>query len=147
MKLLVVRIAGGKISVANEAISQIGSGIAVFAGIAKGDGEAALIAMADKVVNLRIFEDEDGKLAYSVKDKNYSILCIPNFTLCANTQKGRRPSFDQSMPYTEAEKMFDKFVLILKSYGLTVEEGVFGAYMDIGLDFNGPVNIILDSSE
>lgn len=146
MKILVVRVKRGSITIDTEAISSIEKGIAIFVGLEKKDDPSILPAMAEKVVNLRIFEDKDEKLAYSVKDKNYSILCIPNFTLCANTEKGRRPSFENSLPYKEAEKLFDDFVLVLKSYGIDVEEGVFGAYMDIKLDIDGPVNIILDSN-
>jgi len=147
MKLLIARITKGQVAVAEEAIGSVSKGIALFVGIAKGDTQAILKEMAEKVINLRIFEDEAGKLAYSLKDKGYSVLCIPNFTLCARTDSGRRPSFDDSLPYAEAEEMFDDFVLVLKSYGVTVEAGLFGAYMDIGLQLNGPVNIILDSNK
>lgn len=147
MKLVLARITKGQVAVASETIGSISKGIALFVGFAKGDTEGTLKAMAEKVINLRIFEDEAGKLAYSVKEKGYSILSIPNFTLCARIDSGRRPSFDDSLAYAEAEKMFDDFVLTLKSYGVTVEEGVFGAYMDIGLELNGPVNIILDSNK
>ena len=145
MKVLVARINKGEILVAQEVVSSCLKGLAVFVGIEKGDNKQTLELTAEKIINLRIFEDQNGKLAYSVKDKTYSILCVPNFTLCACTNKGNRPSFDNSLAYTEAEKIFDDFVLVLKSYGLTVDDGVFGAYMDIKLDLDGPVNIILDS--
>jgi D-tyrosyl-tRNA(Tyr) deacylase len=147
MKVLVVRIAKGEVYVAEECVASIKKGIAVFVGIDKTDTHSNLAVLAEKIVNLRIFEDEEEKLAYSVKDKGYSTLCIPNFTLCANTAKGRRPSFEDCMPYEEANKLFDDFVMLLKSYGVNVEEGVFGAYMDIRLSVDGPVNIILESDK
>ncbi|MBU1113142.1 MAG: D-tyrosyl-tRNA(Tyr) deacylase [Candidatus Omnitrophica bacterium] len=147
MKVIVARITNGQIKVAEETVSSIAKGIAVFIGFKKGDKPVDLSSMAEKIVNLRIFEDEAGKLAYSTIDKGYSILAIPNFTLNAVTSRGRRPSFDDSLAYTEAEKFFDAFVLALKAYGLTIEEGVFGAHMDIQLDFDGPVNIILENEK
>jgi D-tyrosyl-tRNA(Tyr) deacylase len=147
MKVLVARINKGQIIVAEEVVSSCLKGLAVFVSFEKEDFKIDLKTMAEKVINLRIFEDQEGKLAYSVKDKAYSILAIPNFTLCADTDKGRRPSFDNSLAYKEAEKLFDDFVVTLKSYGLTVDEGVFGAYMDIKLDLDGPVNIILESKK
>jgi D-tyrosyl-tRNA(Tyr) deacylase len=100
--------------------------------------------MAEKVLNLRIFENEEGKLNYSVKDRGYQILCISNFTLCANTEKGRRPSFENSMSRQEANKYYQDFVCVLKSQGVGVEAGVFGEHMDISLDLDGPVNIMLE---
>ncbi|MCF7908691.1 MAG: D-tyrosyl-tRNA(Tyr) deacylase [Candidatus Omnitrophica bacterium] len=147
MKVFVARVTEGKIVVADEPIGSILKGISVFVGFENGDTEENLSAMAEKVVNLRIFEDNQGKLAYSAKDKGYAILAIPNFTLCASADKGRRPSFDNSMPYQLAEKFFDDFVLVLKTYGLEVEEGVFGAHMNINLGLDGPVNIVLDSKK
>jgi len=145
MKVLLARIKRGKIVVEEETVALVGQGIALFVGIAKDDTQQDLELMADKVSNLRIFEDEKGKLNYSVSDKQYEILCIPNFTLCADAAKGRRPSFESSMPRDKAGELFDSLVLILKSKGIDVQTGVFGVYMDIQLDMDGPVNIILDS--
>jgi D-tyrosyl-tRNA(Tyr) deacylase len=117
--------------------------LALFVGIERDDTQATLAAMTEKILTLRIFEDEEGKLNYSVKDKNFQILCIPNFTLCANTDKGRRPSFERSMPRHQASEFYQRFVGILKSTGLEVGEGVFGEHMDISLELDGPVNIVL----
>ena len=147
MKVLVARVKKGEVVVAQEVVSFIGKGLTLFAAIEKDDDHLILEEMAEKIVNLRIFEDEDGKMNYSARDKDYQILCIPNFTLCANTEGGRRPSFENSMPYVQANKLFDDFILILKSKGINVEAGVFGAYMDIRLDLNGPVNIMLESDK
>ncbi len=145
MKALVSRINKGEITVEGKAVSCIEKGIALFVAVEKDDGNSLLVSMADKVANLRIFEDERGKMHYSVKDKNYQILCISNFTLCANTDKGRRPSFEDSMAPEEANKIFQDFVLVLKSKGMDVKTGIFGAHMDISLEMDGPVNIILQA--
>jgi len=147
MKALVVRISKGKVLVEGKTVSSIEKGIALFAGIEKEDSPASLEEIAQKVVNLRIFENEEGKMHYCLKDKNYEILCISNFTLCANTQKGRRPSFEKSMPKEEADKMFEDFLLLLRSRGLKVQGGVFGSHMDIQLELDGPVNIVLESNK
>ena len=146
MRLFVAKISKGEIAVEGKVISAIGKGIALFVGLEEGDDNSNLVAMADKVTNLRIFEDERGKMHYSVKDKNYQILCIPNFTLCANTDKGRRPSFESSMAPDAADKLFADFVLLLQSKQVDVKTGTFGAHMDIRLDMDGPVNITLESS-
>ncbi len=145
MKALVVRVHRGELKVEDDVISSIGSGIAVFVGIEKDDTTEQMVKMAEKVVNMRIFENESGKMNFSVKDKNYDIMCIPNFTLCANTEGGRRPSFDHALAPAQAEGMYDDFIGFLKSYGVEVKGGVFGAHMDIQLDLNGPVNIILQA--
>ena len=147
MKALVARINKGSVVVEGQTVSSVGKGLAVFVGVEKGDDYAALEDIAYKIVHMRLFENEEGKLDYSVHDKKYQILCISNFTLCANTDKGRRPSFEQSMLKEEADKLFNDFVLFLKARDIDVQTGVFGEHMDINLDFDGPVNIILDSKK
>lgn len=147
MKALVVRVNNAGVKVEDNTISSIDKGLALFVGLERGDGDNALTAMAQRIANLRIFENEAGKMHYSVKDKSYPILCVSNFTLCANTTKGRRPSFEDSMPPEDANKLFNDFVLILKSYGIDVRTGKFGAHMDIQLDLDGPVNIMLNTKE
>ena len=82
---------------------------------------------------------------YSVKDKNYQVLCIPNFTLCADTDKGRRPSFESSLPPPAAKKIFDDFVMVLRAKEIDVQAGIFGAHMEIDLEMDGPVNVLLES--
>ena len=144
MKALVVRVNRAEVLVADEVFSSIEKGIALFVGIEKDDDDSLLENMAEKIVNLRIFENEEGKLDYSVKDKNYPILCISNFTLSAHTEKGRRPSFEKAMPKGEANKLFENFILLLKARGIDIQTGAFGEHMDIRLDLDGPVNIILE---
>jgi len=147
MKVLVVRIHKGRVLVGGEEFSSTGKGIAVFVGLDKNDCDSTALSMVDRVVNLRIFEDESGKMEYSAKDKNYQILCIPNFTLCANTSKGRRPSFENSKSRQDAKDCYNRFVMVLKSKGVDTRNGEFGKHMDIDLELDGPVNIFLDSKE
>lgn len=147
MKVLVVRIKKGEVIVAGKTVSFVDKGLAVFVGIEKGDSHLILNDMAEKVVNIRVFEGQDGKMNYSVKDKRYQILCVPNFTLCADAERGRRPSFDKAMPYEQANKLFDNFITMLLARGVAAESGLFGTYMDIQLDLDGPVNIILESDK
>lgn len=145
MKVVVVRVTGGKVVVEGDTVSTINKGLALFLGIEKDDTPSALVTLADKIVNLRIFENPEGKLSYSIKEKGYQILCIPNFTLCASTDKGRRPSFENSMPREEANKYFEEFVLILRAKGVNVQTGIFGKHMEINLNLDGPVNIVLEA--
>jgi D-tyrosyl-tRNA(Tyr) deacylase len=143
MKLLVTRVNSAKVVVGGKVIGSIGFGLVVFVGIEKNDTRELFYAIAEKIVHLRIFDDEEGKFNYSLHDKNYPVLCVSNFTLCAATGKGRRPSFDSAMDKALAEQLFPDFVEALREKGLAVEIGSFGAHMDIDLNLNGPVNIIL----
>ena len=145
MKVLVVRINRGTVFVDSKPVSSAGCGLALFVGIDKEDNSKLLASMAEKVVNFRIFEDEQGKMNLSLKDKKYGIICISNFTLCANSDRGRRPSFENAMAPDEANNLFEVFVLMIKSKGIDVKTGEFGKYMNIDLEMNGPVNILLSS--
>ncbi len=144
MKAIVLRVTEGKVFVKEKRVAQIGEGLAVFLGIENKDSEEDLKKMVDKVVNLRIFEDENKKLKYSLKDKNYSLLCIPNFSLCASVKKGRRPSFENVKPKEKAGIFFEKFISLLRKEGINVESGVFAEFMKIDLKLNGPLNIIIE---
>lgn len=143
MKLLVTRIKKGKVKVGGEVKASVDEGLAVFAGIEAGDTETELLQAVKKIINLRVFEDGFGRITGSVKDNKRSILCVPNFTLCASTKKGRRPSFEAAMEPPEAKKMFTKLVAQLKKNFPRVKAGIFGAHMDISLELDGPVNITL----
>jgi D-tyrosyl-tRNA(Tyr) deacylase len=144
MKAVVIRVNKTEVLVDGGVVSSIGKGMTVLVGLEKGDDKNALEEMAQKIVNLRIFEDDDGKLNYSVKDKNYAICCVSNFTLCANTSKGRRPSFEMSMPKEEANKFFEDFLVLLRARNIEVKTGAFGEHMDIRMEMDGPVNIPLE---
>ncbi|MCF7873999.1 MAG: D-tyrosyl-tRNA(Tyr) deacylase [Candidatus Omnitrophica bacterium] len=144
MKVLINRINKGKVEVAKEVIASIDKGLAVFVGIEAGNTESNLVTAAKKIVNIRIFEDKTGKMSRSVKQAGLPVLCIPNFTLCASTEKGRRPSFEKAMKPEKAKKLFDKFLNLLHNELDNIQSGIFGAHMDIKLELDGPVNIILE---
>lgn len=146
MKAILLRVSKASLSVTdeNKDLCSIGKGIVVFVGIDKKDNDTTLENLAEKIVNFRIFEDENGKLNYSLKDKNYEILCVPNFTLCANINKGRRPSFENVMPQEQARKLFENLIILLKARELAVKSGEFGKTMLINTECDGPVNIIIE---
>jgi len=144
MRAVIVRINKGRVFVKDKLIAHIDKGMAVFLGIAKKDKREDLKKMVDKVLNLRIFEDNEGKLKYSLKEKNYSLLCIPNFSLCASLEKGRRPSFEEVKSKEEARSFFEEFVILAEKEGINVKKGIFGEYMKIDLEIEGPLNIIID---
>tara|TARA_B100000315_G_C14588233_1_gene594301 strand:- start:2317 stop:2763 length:447 start_codon:yes stop_codon:yes gene_type:complete len=145
MKILLSKINQGSVKVDSATVSSCNRGLVLFVGIEKGDNDLVAKEMANKVINLRIFANDKAKMDYSLKDLNLELLCIPNFTLCARTSRGRRPSFDDTMAPIEASSLFDEFVQCLLNYGVVVKKGSFGKHMDIDLSLNGPVNIILDS--
>jgi len=145
MKVLVVRVHKGEIFVEGKRLSAIDRGLVIFVSLEKGDSGAKLDEMAERVINLRIFENQEGKMHNSLKDKSYELLCISNFTLSANTGKGRRPSFEDALGPQEASKLFADFVSVLKSKGIAIQTGAFGKHMDINLALDGPVNILLES--
>jgi len=147
MKVLVVRVHKGEVFIEGKRLSAIDRGLAIFVSLEKGDSSAKLDQMAKRVINLRIFENEEGKMHYSLKDKSYELLCISNFTLSANTSKGRRPCFEDALNPQEANKLFADFVSILKSKGVVVASGAFGKHMDINLALDGPVNILLERED
>jgi len=145
MKVLITKVSSAKVSVKGKEVSSIGKGLIVFAGLEKGDTLKVLEDMVSKIVGLRVFEGDNNKMSLSLKDKKYQLLCISNFTLCANILKGRRPSFEGAMPKDKAGKYFKDFVKFLKAKDISVEEGTFGEMMDISLEMTGPVNITLGS--
>ena len=144
MKVLVMRVHKGEVFLKDSKSSVINKGLTIFVSLEKGDSSAKLERIAEKVINLRIFENQEGKLDYSLKDKKYQILCISNFTLAANTSKGRRPSFEDALDLQEASRLFTDFVSILESKGVAIATGAFGEHMDINLSLDGPVNILLE---
>lgn len=147
MKILITRVNSACLLVEKEIVSSINKGAVVFAGIENNDTALALESAARKIANLRIFENQAGKFHYSLKDKNYDILCVPNFTLCADTNGGRRPSFEQAMAPEGAKELFGRFICAFESLGLTVRSGIFGKHMDIKIELDGPVNIVLSGIE
>ncbi|MBT6068123.1 D-tyrosyl-tRNA(Tyr) deacylase [Candidatus Peregrinibacteria bacterium] len=157
MKALIQHVREARVEVEGKIVGQIGRGFLVFLGIMADDTEEDMDFLIDKITNLRLFkhfdeeaDDGKGKENYfdkSILDKNHEILVVSQFTLCANTNKGRRPSFDKAAPPDQAKEMYNKFVQKLKTTGLTVAEGEFQAMMNVHLVNEGPITIQLDSKE
>lgn len=145
MRLLVQRIKGAKVSVDGEVVGEAARGLCLFLGIAVGDSPASADFLAAKVVELRIFEDESGKLNRSVKDIAGEILVVSEFTLYGDAAKGRRPSFSRAAPPEEARRLYDYFVARLAASGLRVATGRFQTHMDVSLVNDGPVTLMLEN--
>lgn len=147
MKALIQRVLEASVYVDKELISCINKGFLVFLGIGKEDDDKDVSYLVKKLVNLRIFEDENNKLNYSIKSVNGEILVVSQFTLYADCRKGNRPSFENAMKPEEAYKLYEKFIKEIIKEGLNVKTGVFGASMRVQLVNDGPVTIILDSKK
>lgn len=145
MKVVLQRSKKAACRVGDEVTGEISSGLVLFVGIHGEDTEKDLAWMAEKVSNLRVFEDEVGKMNRSVLDEGGHVLSIPQFTLYGNTQKGRRPNFMEAAPPEQAKAYYLQFNELLAEQSVHVETGVFGADMDISLTNDGPVTLILDS--
>lgn len=147
MKVLIQRVEEARLSVKEGELKFIGGiqrGLLVFVGIESEDTATKFYSLADKILNLRIFDDARGKLNYSLKDENLEIMLVPNFTLCASLNKGLRPSFERAAPFQEAKESFSLLVKIFKDRGIKCVEGIFGAQMIIEAKNYGPVNIVLE---
>jgi D-aminoacyl-tRNA deacylase len=145
MRAVIQRVNGASVSVGEEIVSQIGMGLLVLLGIARGDSSAEAILLAEKVAAMRIFPDEHGRFNRSALDAGGAALVVSQFTLYADTRRGRRPSFSDAAPPETAAPLVEDFATALRRQGLTVATGVFGAYMRVALVNDGPVTIILDS--
>ena len=149
MKVVLQRVRRASVKVFDQSClegnrtGEIGHGLVLLAGFRPGDNVAALAKMAKKILELRIFEDEDGKMNRSVADLRGDLLVVSQFTLYGDTRKGRRPSFTGAMPPEEAEPMYRRLVQLLSESGLTVASGVFGAKMEVEIINDGPVTILL----
>ena len=147
MKVVLQRVSEAMVTVEGRIAGRIGRGLMLLVGVGQEDTERDLEWMADKLAGLRIFEDDAGKMNLSVEDVEGAVLSVSQFTLYGDCRKGRRPSFmDAARPET-AEKLYDQFNERLRSKGLRVETGVFGAMMDVSLVNDGPVTLILDSRQ
>jgi D-tyrosyl-tRNA(Tyr) deacylase len=139
------RVKYASVSVDGERISEIGPGLLLLVGVAKGDGKATAHWLAEKVAGLRVFADADGKMNLDVREVGGSILAVSQFTLLADSRKGKRPSFANAAPPEEAEPLFDYFCEKLRAAGVkSVGTGSFGAMMDVELFNYGPVTIVLE---
>ena len=147
MKVLLQRVTGASVSVAGEVVGRIGRGLVVFVGVANEDTERDAQYLAQKAVNVRIFADKEGKFNLSALDIKGELLLVSQFTLMADTRKGRRPSFVEAAPPVRAEELFNYFVEQAGATGLKVETGRFQQYMQVEIHNDGPVTILLDSRE
>jgi D-aminoacyl-tRNA deacylase len=144
MKLVIQRVQHAKVVVAGDMISEIGKGMLILAGVSKKDEESVVKWLANKLLNLRIFEDEAGKMNLSIKDINGEILLVSQFTLYGDCTRGRRPGFDKAALPKIAEQLFEQLYLEIKNSGINVKKGIFGANMKVSLLNDGPVTFILE---
>ena len=147
MKALVQRVARASVSVAVEEVGKIGRGLVVLVGVAAGDKEEDAQYLVPKITNLRIFADEQGKFNLSALDIGGELLLVSQFTLLADTKKGRRPSFVGAAPPDRAEELFQHFVELARASGLKVATGRFQQYMQVEIYNDGPVTLLLDSRD
>jgi len=144
MKIVIQRVSSASVRVSEEIIGQIDKGLLLFAGFHKNDIEEDLRWVCNKIIKLRIFEDEEGKMNRSVREVGGGLLVVSQFTLYGNAKKGTRPSFTEAASPDIAEPMYNKMIDILKESGLQTESGKFAAMMDVKLVNSGPVTIILE---
>jgi D-aminoacyl-tRNA deacylase len=144
VRAVVQRVAEARVRVADEVVGEVGPGLCVLLGVARGDEPADAERLAGRVARLRIFENDDGKFDRSVLDTAGAVLVVSQFTLIADTAKGNRPSFTEAAPPAEAERLYESFCGALRELGVPVETGVFGARMRVELVNDGPVTIVLD---
>ena len=145
MRVVLQRSKEASVTVADEVVGKINSGLVLLVGITHEDTNEDVEYVADKIVNLRIFEDESGKMNHSLKDKEGEILSISQFTLYGDCKKGRRPNFMDAAKPDIAKERYDYFNQVLRDKGMHVETGTFGAMMDVSLTNDGPVTLIVES--
>jgi len=145
MRLVIQRVSNAHVIVADEIVGQIGAGLCVFLGVGKNDSEKNADSLAEKMSNLRIFEDDQGKMNRSVRDVGGEILVVSQFTLYGDCTKGNRPSFTEAAPATEAERLYVYFADRLRAVDLRVATGRFQAKMAVSLTNDGPVTFILEA--
>ncbi len=147
MRAVVQRVSEASVSVDGEIVSRIGKGLLILLGVGADDTESDAEYLADKIANLRIFEDEKGKMNLSVLDVGGEAMVVSQFTLYGDCRKGRRPSFTQAAKPDKAQALYSYFILRLREEGVPTREGVFQAHMKVNLTNDGPVTILLDSGK
>lgn len=144
MRVLLQRVSSGKVTVKDQAIAQIGKGLVVLLGVGHEDGEEQAAFLAEKIAHLRIFEDETGKTNLSVLEVGGEAIVVSQFTLYADTRKGRRPSFTDAALPAHAEPLVERFAALLRAQGVPTQTGQFGAHMLVEIHNDGPVTIWLE---
>lgn len=144
MKALIQRVKRASVTIERKLYSKIDEGLLVFLGVQKGDTQENADKLAQKLVNLRIFEDENEKMNLSLKDVNGQILVVSQFTLCGDCKKGTRPSFDNAELPQKANQLYEYFVTQIKAQGIETQTGSFGAMMEVELINDGPVTFMIE---
>ena len=147
MRALLQRVTHASVTVDEQVVGQIGTGLLVLLGVGQDDSEAQVKTLADKIVHMRIFGDDEGKMNRSLLDIGGELLVVSQFTLYADIRRGRRPSFTGAAPPSLAEPLVERFKEAVAAYGLRVADGIFGAHMQVELLNDGPVTIWLDSEQ
>ncbi len=147
MRALIQRVAGASVTVGGSPVGQIGPGLVVLLGVSEEDTEADAQYLVDKTVNLRIFADEQNRFNRSALDTGAELLLVSQFTLYADTRKGRRPDFTRAAPPEQAERLYQHSVELFRAAGLKVSTGIFQEYMQVSLQNDGPVTLMLDSAD
>jgi D-aminoacyl-tRNA deacylase len=145
MRAVIQRVSEARVKVEGSTLGEIGPGLLVLLGVAKPDTAADAEFLADKILNLRVFPDETGKMNRSLLDTGRALLVVSQFTLYGDCSRGRRPSFDDAAPAEQARPLCDHFVEVARRSGLRVETGVFQAHMDVSLVNDGPVTLLVES--
>jgi D-tyrosyl-tRNA(Tyr) deacylase len=145
MRAVVQRVKRAEVRLGEEVVGRIGVGVAVLLGVGKNDTEATGEAMAEKIANLRVFDDDQGRMNRSLLETGGQALCVSQFTLYGDCRKGRRPSYDQAAAPDRALLLYESFVASLRQRGIPTETGRFRAVMDVELVNDGPVTLLLDS--
>jgi len=147
MRIVLQRVTRASVTVDGRVTGEIGPGLVVLVAVGRDDSSATVASMAEKIVNLRIFNDEQGKMNRSLLETGGAILAVSQFTLYGDARGGRRPSFVLAAPPESGKALYEEFVAALRALGVRVETGVFQAHMSVDLVNDGPVTILLDSSK
>jgi D-tyrosyl-tRNA(Tyr) deacylase len=146
MKAVIQRCKEARVEVEGKVVGQIAGGLTIFLGVAAGDNEECAQKLAAKIAALRVFDDEDGKFNFSVRDVHGEVLVVSNFTLCGEARKGTRPSFSNAAPPEAANRLYERFVRLLGEQGIVVATGQFAASMRVVVENDGPVTMILEAA-
>lgn len=146
MRAVVQRVKSARVEIDERTVSCIGHGLLILVGVAKEDRREDAVYLAEKIANLRVFDDGEGKMNLSVNEVGGSALVVSNFTVCGDCRKGRRPSFTEAAPVQEGRELYELFVAELRKQAVPVATGEFQAYMQVFLQNDGPVTLMLESN-